>query len=111
MTCSQKHPVNPASAVANGGSDDEVHIVVYDTDGGITGTKNSILEKYEALSMASDAKDSSGATNFYKKVIQRRSEWIWWTWARRVITWRLLERIIPIAFFYYDSFLATTGNC
>lgn len=74
-----KAPGKSASAVANGGSDDEIHIVVYDTDGGITGTKNSILEKYEALSMASDAKDSSGATNFYKKVIQRRSEWIWWT--------------------------------
>jgi len=69
---------SPSSSLAGAG-DDEVHIVVYDADGSITGLKNTVLEKYEAVSLASDAKDSVGQSNFYKSVIERESVWVWWS--------------------------------
>lgn len=65
--------------VANvGGSDDEMHIVVIDEDGVITGTAGTIIEKFAFVSKASDAKKSDGTNNFYKDVLNARSQWIWW---------------------------------
>lgn len=61
-----------------GGANDEIHIVVIDEDGRFTGTKGSILEKFEFVSKASNAKDDSGNTNFYKNVITNRSKLIYW---------------------------------
>ena len=62
----------------NGGSNDELHIVVIDEDGGISGTAGTILETFEGLSQASDAKTTSGATNFYADVIYNNSDFIYW---------------------------------
>lgn len=62
-----------------GGSVDEMHIIVIDEDGTFTGTAGTILEKFAGVSKASDAKDSVGRTNFYKNVINQRSQYIWWT--------------------------------
>ena len=42
---------------AAGGSGDEMHIVVVDSDGTINGTSGEVLEKFESVSKASDAKD------------------------------------------------------
>jgi len=61
-----------------GGSGDELHIVVVDEDGGITGTKGEVLEVFEALSKASDAKGAQGDTNYYPTVIQNKSNYIYW---------------------------------
>jgi hypothetical protein len=72
-------PGTSASATAAGGSADEIHIVVVDEDGTITGTKNQVLEIHGFVSLASDAKDSVGNSNYYKKVLERDSKWIWWT--------------------------------
>jgi len=60
------------------GSNDEIHIVVTDEDGLFTGTSGTILEKYGFVSKASDAKDDSGNTNYYKNVIANQSKYIWW---------------------------------
>ena len=62
----------------NGGSNDELHIVVVDEDGGISGTAGTILEVFEGLSQASDAKTDNGATNYYVDVIYNQSEYIYW---------------------------------
>jgi hypothetical protein len=62
----------------NGGSNDELHIIVIDEDGGISGAAGTILESYEGLSQASDAKTASGATNFYADVIYNQSDFIYW---------------------------------
>ena len=62
----------------NGGSNDELHIVVVDEDGGISGTAGTILEVFEGLSQASDAKTDQGATNYYVDVIYNQSEYIYW---------------------------------
>ena len=61
-----------------GGFRDEVHVIVVDVDGGITGTTGAVLERFVGLSKASDAKTSVGETNYYKEVIKQRSEYIYW---------------------------------
>lgn len=61
------------------GSNDELHVIVIDRDGRWTGIPGSILEKYSFLSKAIDAKKSDGTNNYYKDVINSRSEYIWWT--------------------------------
>lgn len=61
-----------------GGSNDELHVAVIDEDGGITGTAGSILETFEGMSQASDAKDASGNSNYYVDVIYRSSEYVYW---------------------------------
>jgi len=62
----------------NGASNDELHIVVVDEDGGITGVAGSVLEKYEGLSQGSDAKNAQGGTNYYVDVLYNSSEYIYW---------------------------------
>ena len=61
-----------------GGTFDEVHIVVVDEDGLFTGTRGTILEKFEFVSKALDAKDDSGNANYYKQVLQNKSKYIHW---------------------------------
>lgn len=61
-----------------GGTLDEMHIIVIDEDGAITGTQGTVLEKYEFVSKASDAKDDTGNTNYYKNVIANKSRYIHW---------------------------------
>lgn len=63
---------------AQGGSNDEMHVIVIDEDGKITGTQGTVLEKYEYVSKASDAKDDSGNTNYYRNVIANRSRYVHW---------------------------------
>ena len=63
---------------AAGGSNDEMHIAVIDEDGGITGTAGTILETFEGVSQAFDAKTSTGASNYYPQVIYQQSKFIYW---------------------------------
>lgn len=73
---------------------DEVHIIVEDRGGLFTGTPNTILEKFSFLSKASDAKSDDGTNIFYKDVINKRSQYIWWmdyptgvlNWGRETLT-------------------------
>ena len=65
-------------AAAAGGRNDEIHVLVVDVDGKITGTSGAILEKFVGLSKASDAKTSVGETNYYPTVIKQRSGYIYW---------------------------------
>ena len=73
-----KAPGTSPFAQAQGGSGDELHIIVVDEDGGITGTKGSVLEKYDAVSKASDAKTPQGDSNYYPDVIYNKSSYIYW---------------------------------
>ena len=74
-----KAPGTSASATAASGSADEIHVVVVDEDGVISGKQHEVLETYGFVSCASDAKDAQGAANYYKTKINNESEWIWWT--------------------------------
>ena len=57
---------------------DELHVCVIDEDGAITGTPNTVLERFAFVSQGSDAKKDDGTSNFYKEVINHTSEYIWW---------------------------------
>ena len=57
---------------------DEMHVVVVDEDGGITGQKRTVLEIYPNMSRATDAKTADGSTNYYKNILNNQSEWVWW---------------------------------
>ena len=46
-----------------------MHIAVIDEDGGINGVKGEVLEKFEAVSKASDGKSPQGDSNYYSEVI------------------------------------------
>ena len=71
---------NTSSYVADrNGINDELHIVVYDTNGNISGVANTVLERFGYVSKASDAKNSDGSSNYYKDVINERSKYVWWT--------------------------------
>tara|TARA_B100002019_G_scaffold80469_1_gene69465 strand:+ start:985 stop:3237 length:2253 start_codon:yes stop_codon:yes gene_type:complete len=61
-----------------GGFRDELHVLVVDVDGGITGTTGAVLERFTGLSKASDAKTSVGETNYYKEVLKQKSNYIYW---------------------------------
>ena len=71
-------PTTTDDVSAAGGSNDEMHIAVIDEDGTITGTAGTILETFEGVSQAHDAKDSSGNSNYYPDVIYRESKYIYW---------------------------------
>lgn len=69
---------NTALQLANASAQlDEVHLVVADEDGDITGNPGSILEVWQGLSRATDAKLSDGSSNFFKNIINEQSQYIW----------------------------------
>jgi hypothetical protein len=71
-------PATTEYAAARGGSNDEMHIAVIDKGGTITGVAGSLLEKFQQVSKASDAKSDNGASVYYKDVIANRSNFIRW---------------------------------
>src|SRR5210317_58361 len=60
------------------GSNDEIHVVVVDEDGGVSGVPGTILETYSKLSKASDGKSPQGDVNYYPTVIQNKSNYVFW---------------------------------
>lgn len=58
-------------------TNDEIHLVVIDTLGLITGTKGTVLERFEGLSLGSNAKTEDGASIYYKDVINNTSSYIY----------------------------------
>jgi phage tail sheath protein FI len=71
-------PSNSTYVTSKSGSNDEIHIVVVDEEGLFSGTTGTVLEKYSFVSKASDAKDDSGNSNYYKNVIAGQSRYIHW---------------------------------
>ena len=69
---------NSSYSTSKGVSQDELHIVVIDTTGKISGTANTILEKFAFVSKAGDAKNTDGTSNYYKDVLNSKSKWVWW---------------------------------
>ena len=64
-------------AALQNGSGDLVNVLVLDRDGKWTGTENGLLEKFEALSRATDGRNSDGSANYYKDVIKDQSNYIY----------------------------------
>ena len=68
------------SAFANSasGTNDEMHVVVVDEDGDITGNAGQVLEIFPNVSKAKDAKSTQGEVIYYKDSINNKSDWIFW---------------------------------
>ena len=68
------------------GTADEMHVVVYDTTGKISGFAEpvagqrtlAVLETYSALSKNPNAKTAQGGTNYYAEIIYVQSAFIYW---------------------------------
>ena len=59
-------PTSSEFAVTANSSLDEIHVVVYDYRGRWTGVEDEVLESYDSLSVAKNAKSPEGATIYYK---------------------------------------------
>jgi len=71
-------PTTTAYANTQNSQGDAIHVAIADEDGVITGTAGAVLEAYENVSQALDAKTDTGAGNYYKEVINQGSAWVWW---------------------------------
>ena len=63
-------------ASARGSRFDELHVVVLDGDGKITGNAGTVLEKHLNLSKAKDAEFSVGSTAYWRKYLKSNSNFI-----------------------------------
>jgi len=63
---------------SNTSATDEIHAVVIDEDGTFTGNPGQVLEVWEGMSRATDAKGEQGGSIYYKDVINQSSKYIWW---------------------------------
>lgn len=64
----------PLNQTAN----DELHIVVVDTDGYISGIPGSVIEKFAFVSKAADSILFGSGSNYYVNIVNRNSKYIWW---------------------------------
>lgn len=70
-------PGTSVSVGANGGANDEIHIVVIDEDGRFSGAANTVLERFPYVSKAIDATNDDGSSNYYVNVINDKSKYIY----------------------------------
>jgi Phage tail sheath protein subtilisin-like domain/Phage tail sheath C-terminal domain len=70
-------PKTSQYALERNGTNDEMHVVVVDDSGAITGISGNILEKFTNLSKASDGKVSPSENIYYKSYVQNSSSYIY----------------------------------
>ena len=70
-------PGTSAYVAARGGRNDEVHVVVIDDKGTVTGNAGTILEKHLNLSKAKDGEYSVGSTSYWRKYLATNSKYIY----------------------------------
>ena len=72
-------PEQSAHQLLNGSNvNDEIHVVVADEDGKISGVPGTILEVFQAMSRATDSKKEDGSTNHYKEIVNSSSKYVWY---------------------------------
>ena len=69
-------PGTSSFAGSRGSRFDELHVVVIDEEGKVTGNVGTILEKHLALSKASDSEFSVGSSSYWKKFLETNSRYI-----------------------------------
>ena len=62
----------------NTAANDLLHVVVIDQDGQFSGVAGNVLEVFQNLSRATDAKSAEGASIYYKNAINQNSRYVWW---------------------------------
>lgn len=56
---------------------DEIHVVISDEDGLFSGSPGTVLEVFQGLSRATDAKNDDNSVNYYETVINDSSNYVW----------------------------------
>ena len=69
-----ERPSTTAFAEARSSRFDEVHVVVIDDKGTVTGNAGTILEKHIGLSKANDAEFSAGSPSYWRKYLYNNSD-------------------------------------
>lgn len=69
-------PSTTSYAADRGSRFDEIHVVVIDTDGKVTGNAGTILEKWTSLSKAKDAVFSVGSPSYWRKFLASNSSYV-----------------------------------
>ena len=64
-------------AATRNSENDEIHVVVVDDSGDITGTAGQILEKFTFLSKGLDARTTPSEATYYKSYLANKSEYIY----------------------------------
>ena len=71
-----ERPSTTSFGAQRGARFDELHVVVVDGDGAITGNSGSVLERHIGLSKAKDAEFSFGSPSYWRKYLQSNSGYI-----------------------------------
>jgi Phage tail sheath protein subtilisin-like domain/Phage tail sheath C-terminal domain len=69
-------PGTSAYAAARDSRFDEIHVVVIDANGGVTGNAGTIIGKHLSLSKAKDAEYSVGSTAYWRKYLASVSQYV-----------------------------------
>ena len=70
-------PGTSLNALDRGASNDEMNIIVYDETGDETGSQGNLLEAYFGVSKLKNATSPEGEANYYHKVINERSQYVY----------------------------------
>jgi phage tail sheath protein FI len=70
-------PGTSVFAQINGCTDDELHMVIIDTEGKFSGSAGTVLATYPFVSKMLGARIADGTNNYYKEVLNS-SQYVWW---------------------------------
>jgi phage tail sheath protein FI len=70
-------PGTSSFASSLGATNDELHVLVIDATGKWSGTPGTVLETFLGVSKAKNAKNADGTTNYWKNVVNNKSQYVW----------------------------------
>ena len=70
-------PGTSSFASSLGATNDELHVIVIDATGKWSGTPGTVLETFLGVSKAKNAKNADGTTNYWKNVVNNKSQYVW----------------------------------
>ena len=94
-------PGTSAYAKARNGKNDEMHVVVVDDSGSVSGVSGNILEKFTNLSKATDARITPSENIYYKNYVENNSSYLF---AGAV------DSLVSPTFTTLDGFTVTSGG-
>lgn len=71
-----ERPSTSEYAKSSGGKNDEINVIVIDTEGKVNGNVGEILERYDKLSKAKDGKISPAQSTYYKEYLRDNSTYL-----------------------------------
>jgi hypothetical protein len=99
-------PGTSAFADLAGGTGDELHVVVVDTQGKFTETRGQVLEVWPNLSRATDARGEQGGSLYYVDAINQSSQYVWFANHRPGLTVGTADTLTPLTTIPFTSTFA-----